>query len=462
MARSARGLILAGCLVVPFGIARGQVPEIPQHPQTVEERLQALEDKMNAPDLLRVTWKDGLRLESADGNIAMRIGGRIQFDSQWNRTDNDLEATRRLTDAGNTATATPIGTFEDGWEIRRARIYIAGSLYHHVEFKAQYDFAKGAVSDKDVYAGLYDLGDWIPNLRAGHQFEPFGLEAVTSRGDLAFIEFDPGQESLAPARNPGFLLWKNLKIDGTPRLTWAAGAFRTDANDNAVGSGDGAYDLTARLTGTPIWEDGGEHMLHVGIAAMRRSITRAQSGGTVTLSSKPAADTLPVVVSTGAIPANVETKFDAEAACIWGPVSVMGEYLVDHVDVTSAALDNPTFHSWYANVAWTLTGEPRRWNSVDAIPMTPRPATNAFVNGGTGAWDVALRYSELDLNDGQNGARGIQGGRLRVLTAGLDWYLNANAQVTWNLSHSDVVDVDPALGKGGDSYIFEMRFQVHF
>jgi len=94
--------------------------------------------------------------------------------------------------------------------------------------------------------------------------------------------------------------------------------------------------------------------------------------------------------------------------------------------------------------------------------MTPRPATNAFVNGGTGAWDVALRYSELDLNDGQNGARGIQGGRLRVLTAGLDWFLNANAQVTWNLSHSDVVDVDPALGKGGDSYIFEMRLQVHF
>jgi phosphate-selective porin OprO/OprP len=442
--------------------ARAQVPEAPQHPQTVEERLKALEEKMNAPDLLRVTWKDGLRMESADGNIVLRMGGRIHFDSEWNHTNDSLEATRRMTSAGNTATATPIGTFEDGWEIRRARIFIAGDLYKHVEFKAQYDFAKGAVADKDVYVGLHDLGDWIPNFRAGHQFEPFGLETLTSDNDLTFIEFDPGQENLAPFRNPGFMVWKNLKVDNTPRITWAAGVFRTDSGDNAVSSGDGAYDFTARLTGTPIWENSGEHMLHLGIAGTRRSITRSTSGGTVTLSSRPGADLLPVVVSTGAIPANLETKLDGEAACIWGPVSVMGEYLVDHVETLNPALDSPTFHAWYAQVAWTLTGETRRWNAVEAIPTTPRPGTNAFVNGGTGAWEAALRYSELDLNDGHNGARGIQGGELRVVTLGLNWYLNPNARVMWNFSHSDVANVDPVLGLGGDSNIFEMRIQVNF
>jgi phosphate-selective porin OprO/OprP len=61
-----------------------------------------------------------------------------------------------------------------------------------------------------------------------------------------------------------------------------------------------------------------------------------------------------------------------------------------------------------------------------------RPFTNAFMKRGEdgrwllgwGAWEVAARYSYVNLNDGP-----IQGGVFSGLTLGVNWYLSSNLKV---------------------------------
>ena len=76
---------------------------------------------------------------------------------------------------------------------------------------------------------------------------------------------------------------------------------------------------------------------------------------------------------------------------------------------------------------------------------------------GTGALQLAVRYSELDLND--SGA-GIAGGEQKSLTLGLNWELNPMSRIMYNFVHAKFSD-----GTGADSgkLISNLvRFQVDF
>jgi phosphate-selective porin OprO/OprP len=141
---------------------------------------------------------------------------------------------------------------------------------------------------------------------------------------------------------------------------------------------------------------------------------------------------------------------------------VQGEYIYDHVHTGSGStIDDPTFSGYYTQLAYTLTGERRGWRPLDALFVNPTPSRNAFQNGGFGAWEVATRYSSLDLNDGAPGT-GIAGGRMDVISLGLNWYANQNAKVMWDVSRADVHTGDPALGKGGSTLLLQMRVQIAF
>lgn len=81
-----------------------------------------------------------------------------------------------------------------------------------------------------------------------------------------------------------------------------------------------------------------------------------------------------------------------------------------------------------------------------------RPTPN-LGSDGWGAFEVAVRYSELDLNDGP-----IDGGRERNATAALSWYLNPFLRISAN--YVEVLDVDGGPFDGEEPSIWQMRLQV--
>ncbi|RLD43109.1 MAG: hypothetical protein DRI89_05455, partial [Bacteroidetes bacterium] len=117
-------------------------------------------------------WKDGLRIESANKDFKIKMGGRIQYDVMFISQDDSLNA---YFDA------------ENGSEFRRARLYTSGTVYNNIKFKFQVDFAPGKVVLKDVYIQLIKI-PVVGNIRIGHMKEPFGMEMLTSSNFITFME----------------------------------------------------------------------------------------------------------------------------------------------------------------------------------------------------------------------------------------------------------------------------------
>lgn len=390
------------------------------------------------PKDFRVFWKDGLRAETADKKFTTRIGGRINTDWVIGESSEDLEAAPA--DPTDPA-AGSIGAFEDGAEMRRARLEVQGTLYHDFEYKAQFDFAGGEVAFKDVYLGMMNI-PYVGNLRAGHFKEPFSLEELTSSNNITFLE--RGLPNVfAPSRNLGFMLHNAVLEE---RMTWAGGFFRNtdDFAESVFDESD--YALTGRLTGLPVYQDEGRVLVHLGGSAR---YSRPGSRET-TFRQRPEVHLSERFVNTGAIPTTGLTTAGLEAAAVLGPLSVQSEFMYQGVD-TSGVADNPNFWGMYVLGSYFLTGEHRPYKTSEGAFTSVKPTKNfGITEPGPGAWELVARYSELDLTD-----RAFAGGKLRDVTAGLNWYLNPNIRLMANYIHADREHI-------GDADIFGGRLQIFF
>ncbi len=94
------------------------------------------------------------------------------------------------------------------------------------------------------------------------------------------------------------------------------------------------------------------------------------------------------------------------------------------------------FDGWYAEGAWVLSGEARGWSTASGAFTNPRPQADFTADGvGWGAWEVAARYSSLDLNDhaGTVGMAtpvgGIRGGAQRIWQPGAQLVSQSGAEI---------------------------------
>ena len=430
-------------------MAESQTAPAPAADQTdLEGRVEALETTAvsNAPEPgdFRVHWDEGLRLDTADGQARLKMGGRIHNDWFWYDQDDALQRGLDL---------------EDGAEFRRARLYLSGVLYENLLFEAEYDFAGGVSSFKDVYLELTGI-PVVQNLRVGHFKEPFSLDELTSSNDITFME-RALPNVFAPGRNTGAMVHGAYLGDpGAERVSTALGIFRT-ADDFGNDADDGGYSGTIRVTGLPWYGADGRNFFHLGAAYTHRN-----PDDTIRLRQRPESGNAAHFLDTGDFEAEDIDSFALEAALAYGPFSLQGEYMTS--DVETRLLGSRDFDGFYVQGSYLITGERRPYDHGDGTFGRPDPARNfAFHDGarGWGAWEVALRYSSLDLDGGGRllaqafgGGRPIRGGSGENITVGLNWYLNPNARVMLNYV---IADIDSRM-YDGDLNILQTRFQLAF
>lgn len=184
-----------------------------------------------------------------------------------------------------------------------------------------------------------------------------------------------------------------------------------------------------RLTALPLLGADGE-LVHVGIGLVRRQVT-----DTVRLSTGPESRLTSVrFVDTGRFSADAQQLMNLEAAWARGPLTVQSEYT--RTDLSVGGRD-PRFDGGYLQASYLLTGERRAYDKTAAtfagvVPLHPYSRHDP---AGWGAWEVALRYSTVDLNPVGTPEGG---GAERNIGAALNWYPVADTRLMLNCIRGDV------------------------
>ena len=117
--------------------------------------------------------------------------------------------------------------------------------------------------------------------------------------------------------------------------------------------------------------------------------------------------------------------------------------------------------------AWTITGEQHKWNAVSGGFGGSRP-TNPFKpsEGHWGAFELAARYSVLDLNDlvfDPVAANRVRGGEQTISTIGLNWYPNSVVRFLLDVQNVEVDRLNAGGAQIGQEYqAIALRSQVSF
>ncbi len=456
----------------------GDVRELKAAVQQLQQRLDQLAPPQSAPAErpveeashadadsalpLHAIWKNGLWLESAQQEFRIHLGGMVHFDAAWNA-------------AGQAAQFGPggIGELADGAYLRRARIQTDGTLYEHFEWKVQFDFANTAENDNgsssqpigspailDAWVGVNDL-PVLGTLRVGWMKEPISFEHLTSADNLNFMERAPGSNSFNLTA-PGITLLNRTENE---RVTWAAGLYHSTNNTFGFGVGDGQYAEAGRLTWLAWCRDEGEELVHLGLGASHMHLPDGQVNfrGRPSVRSEPG--TLePSLAETGTLKGTTADILDVELAGVYGPWTVQSEYFpVFAHDITKAS--DPTkplgtlfYQGAYVEVLYFLTGEHQEYDKRAAVfgRVVPLHPFNLWGGeGGLGAWQVGVRYAYLDLQN-----KGVNGATLNDMVLGLNWFLNANLRVMWDLA-VDHRSSTPT-GSSGWTYIGGTRLALAF
>jgi len=137
------------------------------------------------------------------------------------------------------------------------------------------------------------------------------------------------------------------------------------------------------------------------------------------------------------------TKIGLEGAAAYKNFNVQSEYIrmdvmrsgtYSYTDpntevVTEHKNKNAMLDGGYVFASWIITGEKRPWDETQGEFGQVIPASNKL-----GAWEVAVRYSHLNLLDTN---ANVYGGMANNITLGVNWYANPNVRFMLNYTMVD-------------------------
>jgi phosphate-selective porin OprO/OprP len=438
------------------GLSRVSTDAAGYDDSAIQEQLTAQATRL---DEIERGWKLFEKKAGEKTYPTVTVNGVFQADVGWFHQD-----------AANLA---QYGRIQDGADFRRFRLSAKGSVTDTVNYFAQVDFGFfGRPSITDLWVEQTQV-PLLGNVRIGQWKQPFSLEVVSSFRYTTFMERSVLFQPFTPFRHIGVGFY-NYSEDLS--MTWAASGFRS-GQDQFAGSisTDGGWGTSERFTLLPYWENDGEDYLHLGVAHFFNAPPRdsinfrtipeifigANAPGAVGTSGQPVPggqDGTPFFVATG--PLNVSSYNVVGTELLWvaGPLSVQSEAMVNFVN-QGAANPSVALPGAYAQVGYFLTGEHRPYDrkagAIDRVKPHENFKFGPCCHGtGWGAWEVAARYSYIDLTE-----KNIAGGTLTDYTLGVNWYWNPYTKLVFNYVHALP---NPAAVPGGQMDAFAFRAQVDF
>lgn len=396
--------------------------------------------------------KDGaFSIETADGDFNFKLGGRINVDTSFSNHDHFTDA------AGNNIEA------NDGTEIRRGRLKFEGTFYKDWFFKSEVDFAENNVAITDMFIQYHGLE--FARIRAGQQKQAFSRELQESANDLLFMERSAMNvlNGRTVNRAVGINVFSHGKSIFGLGQNWTGqiGIYgdTVNANNRNIFADEG-WGVSSRVTFAPIAAQ--DKAIHIGVAGNYREPNDAGEviDKPLTLAYETTNMSNLDLISTLITDINNIKMLGIEGHGLKGPFSIGGEFANSWIDLKGGAGSRLNFNGWYAEAAWTLTGESRVYNNGLFYRVIPEN-TFSFAKGGLGAWELAMRYAEVDLNDGA-----FKGGELGNLTVGLNWYPNQIVRLMANYDKVLRINDSPLIPKDGgkidDLNTFMFRTQLAF
>lgn len=318
--------------------------------------------------------------------------------------------------------------FSNGFNNRSARIGATGKLSEKWEGIIEIDFADQVISAKDVNMrrALGSNG----RLYIGQFKVPQGLNELTSSTNILFVERSLASNSFADSRRMGVAgeYWSNgggLMAMVYGRAIGQRGSLRDDMPlgtalrgyvSPSIGQG------TLHLGASAAWEN----FPDTTTAVFRdRPEVHDAKGGSVRL------------VSTSLENTSSTLKTGLELLWLSGPLSLEGEFL--RVWVNRYVPSNAAFYGFHVQGGYVLNGA--------------RKYSKGIITGvqQSGAWELALRYSYVNLNDNE-----FTGGEQTNITAGVNYYATSKIRFMMNVifANTDKLDQSPILGVVRAQYSF--------
>ena len=210
--------------------------------------------------------------------------------------------------------------------------------------------------------------------------EPFSLEEVRSSKGLEFVNKSIVNQ-FAPAEDHGLTLLGEL---GGGAVEWGAAVYHGSGGEET----NRDQDVAGRLVWRPFHGGGALAGLQVGAAATRGETDEVLAGEELSTEAR-----VPFLVyAPGSLVDGGRDRLGLELEWHHGPWALAAELVRVEEDVAGAGGAGQVAHqALYVQATWVLTGEERTWKGV--FPERPFGTP-----GGSGAWQLALRYSELDLD----------------------------------------------------------------
>lgn len=399
---------------------------------------------------------------TGDGQFTASIRGVLQLDAASYDQDapGPLATDFRRGSFGDAGENDHARDLTDGANFRRARLGIEGKAFGVWNYNFLYDFGgSGTEEAGKISSAWVEYAGFAPvRLRVGAFSPPAGLEEATSTNGSVFAE----------RASPAELVRGIASGDGRTAIALLANGDRWNVSAAISGNviGTSTYDEQLAFVGRATWVPlkGFDWLVHVG-ASTTQVFEPAKAGPDVApgvnspirLRDRPELRVDGTrLVDTGNIDSEGLSEWGVEFAAQRQNLYVQAEYFDIHVERRASALPDPDFSGWYVQGAWTLTGEPRRYNAATATfdsPKGEKPFNRS--TGDWGVWELGVRYSSLDLNyrEGVEGGAtpfgGVRGGEQEITTVSLNWYPNSAVrfQAAWQN-----VSVD-RLSPGGTAFL---------